>query len=222
VLQIDNTKWVRLTTEQSLKEEFTLLHHHYCQTEWRVRERTESWHCKLKVLYDLWTHRFNYGGTLVKTALLQDSEAAPILKLSGIPIKEGRSSGSRRFIVEKDRRRKSRRGKREKQTTQGHRDRGEGKTSSKREERYTKFKNSFMKTRNREEWDRGREDGWRLRVDGHAWKQQKSWKEKRETSPQGSRLHVQIFNCWSKQLHIHKHTHPCMHAEPDTLRAGLF
>lgn len=61
-----------------------------------------------------------------KTTFLQDTEAVPILKSSGIPIKEGRSSGSQRFMVEKHRQRKSLRGKREKQTTEGHGDGGEG------------------------------------------------------------------------------------------------
>lgn len=36
-----------------------------------------------------------------KTTLLQITEAAPILQASGIPIKEGRPSGSRRFVVER-------------------------------------------------------------------------------------------------------------------------
>lgn len=164
-------QWVTAITEHLLlRGELTLLKHYL----------KVSWHRRLP--YDSvewpWSNRWHIGKKKT-TTFVQDTEAVPVLKLSGIPIKEGQSSGSRRFSVGKGRRGTSRRGKREKQTTQGHGDGGEGKTSSKREKRYTKFKNSFMKTRSRKEWDRGREEGVEARVDGHAWKQQKKLKRKR-------------------------------------------
>lgn len=108
----NSIKWVTLITEHLyLREELTLKSH-------------------LKLMF-LLCDVVTTDGTLVKAAFLQDTEAVSVLKLSSI-IKEGRSSGSWRFSVENDRQGKSRRGKREKQTTEGHRDRGEGKTSSKR------------------------------------------------------------------------------------------
>lgn len=90
---------------------------------------------------------------MVKTTFLQITEAAPILQSSGIPIKEGQPSGSRRFVVERktdgERVGRGKRGKNRQH--KGTETEGRAKPHQKGKKRYTKFKNSFMKTRSREE-----------------------------------------------------------------------
>lgn len=137
---------------------------------------------------------------------LQDTEAVPILKLSGIPIK------GPVFRVTKvrcrDRQTESERKERKQKGTETE---GRAKPHQKGKKRYTKFKNSFMKTRSRKEWHRGREG----RVENGLMalhENNKEFKKKKESLPQRSRLHVQIFNCWSKQLHLLKRTNTSMHA----------
>lgn len=66
-------------------------------------------------------------------ASLQDTEAVPVLGLSGIPIKEGRSSGSRRFTAEKDRRKELERKNRQEKGTETD---GRAKPHQKGEKRY--------------------------------------------------------------------------------------
>lgn len=65
--------------------------------------------------------------------LLLDTEALPMLKWSGIPVKEGRSSGSPRFIVNKDRQGRNRGGKREKTDNSGAKPHQKGKKKKKKD-----------------------------------------------------------------------------------------
>lgn len=111
---------------------------------WHIGASEAAFHLLILYLHGLLDCFVDLSEAYCMGHLLQDTEAVLILKLSGILVKG--DSGSRRFIVEKDRETQRKREK-----TEGHEDGGKGKTSSKGGKKYTKFKNSFMKTRSRKE-----------------------------------------------------------------------
>lgn len=79
---------------------------------------------------------------------LQDTEAVPILKLSGIPIKGPVFRVTKVRCRERQTEKESERKERKQKGTETE---GRAKPHQKGKKRYTKFKNSFMKTRSRKE-----------------------------------------------------------------------